>query len=516
MEGEKNEKKVNISDYIELISHRRCLFFATFALIVIAIMGYVYTAKEKYEATSTILVEREKIINPLMKGLATQANPDRLNAIKQLILSKSRLLEVIKKLNLDSNIKKPLELEGLIEGIKESITIEIIDKNLYSIKYEGDNPKTVKSITDAITNLFIEENLGATKVAAHDALNFVKGQLEIYKNKLEESENALRIFKEKNIGQMPGEQNVNLSQLENSQTLITELEISLKEAVLEKSFLTEQLANERPLIVALSSNDEDSLEGQLKKLEANVQILLTRYTEKYPEVIKSRAEIEEIKKGLARREEGGSDFDGVESQMEALNPTYQQLREKLNEASIKINSLQTRIKEYKGKIGLYESKVRNIPKEEQKLTRLTRDYNVNESIYQALLNKMEEARISKELELKEKSYDFQVIDAAELPILPSSPNRPGIILFGIILGLGAGFGVVYLVNYSDTSILDVPDAKIFFKYPVLAGIPIINSIDDLKKIRIKNVFFFLLVGIFTSSIIILLLMETAKRYTIPS
>jgi len=514
--------KATIVRYLTIISCRRYLFLSIVVFTTIISVAYSYTIKKKYNAFETILVENEKIINPLMKGLAVAPSPaERLNTIRQLILSRSRLLQVIRKLDLDLNVKTSLELEDLIKKLRKATEIDLKGKNLYLISYEGENPETVKAVVTSICDLFIEENLGETRNAAHDAFNFIEAQLSIYKSKLEDSENALKLFKEKNLGQLPGSENVNMNKLAEYQNSLSSAESELIEAHLQKNLLEKQLSGEKPLILAFSSSNNNSPEVQLAQLKLQLSSLLTRYTENYPDIISIREQIEklerEISEGSLKTGEGiekdkDKKTDSTESTTEALNPTYQKLKETLGNINIKINLLNSRINENKAKIEFYSDKVKSIPEQEQELTRLTRDYDVNASIYKTLLNKLEEARISRELEINERGASFQVIDPAQLPLIPSKPNRPLLILIGIALGLVAGFAAIYILHYLDTSFVDLSDARNYFKYPLLANVPIITCDEDIKRKRKSNILFFSIAGAFTASMLILLIIEIVNSH----
>ncbi|MEW6380109.1 MAG: XrtA system polysaccharide chain length determinant [bacterium] len=502
---------------MNIISCRKYLFFSIFASITIMSIIYSYTVKKKYVSSETILVEKEKIINPLMEGLAvTQSPEERLNTIKQLLLSRSRLLQVIKKLDLDLPVKTQLELEKLIEEMRKAIKITVTGKNLYLISYEGDTPEVAKNVTSTICDLFIEENLGETRGAAHEAFAFIENQLSIYKRKLEDSETALRLFKEENLGQLPDEENINMSKLAEYQDLLSRAESELKEAQLQKDLLTKQLSGESPLILTSSSSSNNSLESQLVQLNAQLSTLLTRYTEEYPDIITLKEQIEKIKQKISEAAESKdkSLYSETKEEIttESVNPIYQKLREDLGRVNIQINLLNSRIAECKEKIELYSAKVKSIPAQEQELIRLNRGYDVNASIYKTLLSKLEEARISRELEVREKSDNFQVIDAAQLPLVPSKPNRPKFILVGGLLGLLAACSVIYLLQYMDSSIIDQQDAREYFKYPILAGIPFLPSDEDRKKERRNNFLFFSLVGVFSISILTIVIKELIGTY----
>ena len=549
----KQDSKPNVIPYLDMVARKRCLFLAVFILITTISIFYSYTAPKIFTASATILVEKDKIINPLVqnntKNTSNQTPEEGLATIRELILSRSRLTQVVKKLDLDLNIKAPLELEMLINRIRDATQIEITGKNLYRITYEGSNPETVQNIVNTICHLFIEENLGTTRGHAQDAFAFISAQLEIYKKKLEESESSLRAFKEENLGQLPGEEGDNLKKSEACQNLLNEAERELQEARLQKSLLEEQIAAEQPLVPVFSSSVSNSLENQLIQLKLKLSFLMNKYTDKYPDVISTKAQIETIERQLMEeaenkkqgKSEGAKDKkknksvavtqkeehydstkssdnsassidDSAKSTTEALNPVYQQMKEDLANINIKINVLESRVQEYRQKVAEYGERVKNIPKLEQKLIQLQRGYDVDAGIYKTLLNKLEEARISRELESREKSSNFQIIDLAQLPLVPTKPNRPEQILGGMAIGLIAGLALIYLLYYLDNSVKSVEDARDSFNYPLLASIPFMSCEEDMKKKKVNNIIFFSTSGVYVASVLALMVKELIARY----
>jgi polysaccharide chain length determinant protein (PEP-CTERM system associated) len=519
----KQDNKSHVVAYLDMITRKRYLFLAIFVLITTISIFYSYMAPKIYSASATILVEKDKVINPLIRGLAVaQTSDERLTTIRQLILSRSRLIQVVKKLDLDLNIKNPLEYEMFIEGMRKSTQIEVTGKNLYRISYEGSKPEAVQNIVNTICNLFIEENLGVTRGYSQDAFSFISTQLETYRKKLEASESSLRAFKEENLGQLPGEENNNLNKSEGYQKLLTDAERELQEARLQKSLLEKQIAGEQPLVMVFSSRMSNSLEDQLTQLKLKLSSLMNKYTEKYPDVISTKAQIEKIEQQLAEeaknkktnksKNERKEEDNSAKSTTEALNPIYQQMKEDLGNINIKINVLESRVQEYTQKSKEYEERVKGVPKLEQKLIQLKRGYDVDAGIYKTLLGKLEEARISRELESRENGSNFQIIDLAQLPLVPSKPNRPGQILFGMALGLLASFALMYLLYYLDNSIKSAEDARESFNYPLLANIPLMVCEEDMKKKRISNFLFFSTSSVFVVSVFALMIKELIARY----
>jgi polysaccharide chain length determinant protein (PEP-CTERM system associated) len=339
-------------------------------------------------------------------------------------------------------------------------------------------------VTNTIVNLFIEENLSLKREEAFASVDFIQEQKEIYKKKLEESEDALRLFKLAHIGEMPGEQNVNLVQLERLRDSLAETNMGIQEAIGRKRFIERQLSGESQMIVSMRSGDVATIDEKIMILELQLSQLLSTYTDKHPDIVRIRAEIENLKKGTGMLPTGASTGPLPQSgDLTTLNPLYQGLKEDYNNINITIGTLQTKKSVLENKIGEFEQKVLSIPNQEKQLISLQRDYNVNERIYNMLLMKFEEARISKHLEFSQGGTRFQVIEPAIVPITPVKPNRLHFLLAALLIGCVSGAGLIYLKEYFDTSTRGVKEAEEVYNLAVLATIPVITTETEVNIIR---------------------------------
>jgi|GEM_PF-242944 len=504
-----------LSTFGSILSRRRWFFFIPFFLVLCGATAVSFMLPKIYESSITILIERDQVINPLTKGLGVASEmEERLRTLRQGILSRLLIEKVVKKLNLDADAQTPREFEDLIKGIRNNLTVTIKGKDLFSVSYQGTDPVKVKEMVNTLTGMYIEENLSVKRSEAYAAFDFINDQLQLYKRKLEESEKTLREFKEANLKDLnykvpvvqqeaepadvqgggssvgvvvgQGSQNTNMAKLEQYQNSLTDLEIALKEAYLKMALLKNQLAGEKPMIVTSTTQTvANPLAVRLGQLQDQLSNLLTRYTDQHPDVIRLKYEIEDVKKQLATSRPVVK-TNAESSETATPNPIYENLRQQINNVQIEINSLEKRRDQFQKKVEEYSLKVKTIPKLEQELIRLTRDYNVNENIYQMLLRRLEEARISRELEVKEKGATFKVIDPAVLPLTPVKPHKWVIILMGLLGGLGLGLGTVVLVEYSYRPFHDHKEVEAYLDVPILATIPKILTEEDIRRKKRSN------------------------------
>lgn len=410
-----NKSQIDVQYYIRMFLRRKLFFIIPCALIIILSIMAGFTLPKTYEAKAVILVEEEKILNPLLRNLAVSTTvSERLQKLREEILSWPRLLYLVETLNLNKDVQNPLELEGLIESVREHIILSMRGNDIITISYRDKDPRITQDVVTTLCDTIIKKNIHSQSEEADSAIKFIETQLTIYKEKLEGSEDALREFKETYGLQMP---------------------------------------------LAVQINDE------LAQLEAELTRALVDCTEEHPRVKELRRRISSLK----------------EKRLQQIKQTASNLN----------------AKDFKDYVTIADS----IPKQEQELARLTRDREVNEQIYAMLLERLETARISKQLDSSETKTKFRIVEPARLPLKPVKPNKLKISFLGLLLGGMVGFGFVYMLEYTDTSFKNTAGLKSVFGIPVLGSISKILTEEEFEKKQkrvtaaILVTFFLLLLGV---------------------
>jgi len=477
------KEKINLIEYLEILYKRRIHFLTIFFVITTAITIASYFMPKVFASKTLILIERQNLLKNIVgqESFIRDEMNSKVRTFKERIISTGNLIDIIKKLDLDVNLKGPGSLENLIKKMRENISVTVKGVNLFEISYEDEKPKVCMQVTRALVDNFIESSLTESRSETHSVFDFINSQLDQYKKNLEKSEATLKSFKEEHIGELPGEINANLSKLSNYEAALAEAKLSLNVAILKKDKLMEQLKQEKPFMDPLGDT-----EARLRFLEDQLKRLLLNYTDKYPEVVRIKKEIEKTKKQLSSKENKEGSETILNPETSLPNPVYQKLREDLGAIEVEIASHQSRLREFQRKVDEYRKKAQSVPQQEEDLTRITRDYKVNEEIYQMLLRRLEEARISKELQADEQGEKFRIVDPPRIPINPIKPNRARIILLGLLLGVVSGIGVILLIEYFDSSIRNLNDAKEFFEIPIIGTIPAILGDNDIKRTKKIN------------------------------
>ena len=155
------------------------------------------------------------------------------------------------------------------------------------------------------------------------------------------------------------------------------------------------------------------------------------------------------------------------------------------ELKSKIKNLKIEIREISDEVKKYQLRVDNTPILEQEFLTLKRDYQNLQKSYSSMLNRKLEADISVNMERKHGVNQFQIIERARTPRIPTSPKLKIIFLASIFLGLNLGGGIIFLIDFFDTSVRRPEDIERVFGVKVLVAVPRIYHAKDhiLKKMN---------------------------------
>ncbi|MCA9401885.1 MAG: hypothetical protein KC713_09670 [Candidatus Omnitrophica bacterium] len=178
-------------NYLKIFFRRKeMILIPAFIGLVIGICAGIVLPK-KYESATTLLVEEGKTDNPLFSRLAVSTTVvQRMSNIKESMLGWNSLVKLVKRLNMDRDVKSSHELENLILKIREDITITLKGPNIISLSYLGEDPEQTQAVVQNITDIFIQRNKEIQDQETSDAIAFIEEQLKVYRGKIKSAEIA--------------------------------------------------------------------------------------------------------------------------------------------------------------------------------------------------------------------------------------------------------------------------------------------------------------------------------------
>ena len=378
-------------------------------------------------------------------------------------------------------------MDELIENLRSDITLSsTAEQNIYTIKYPADTPELAQKVVQITLNEFVETSLGSNRKSSDSAEEFLNRQIEEYEQRLEEAEQRLAEFKISRIDRAPGTTQNYYQQLQREQGLLQETELKLLELESQLKAAQGQLSGEQPVFglatptETLSPTLSTKFDARIEALESNLDELLIRYTDSHPDVVKTRALLDNL---LEQRNEQiksmseVAESTGSYSQFGNINqnPVYQEMKLSVANYQNQIASLKVRAEQFRTKVADLEKIIDLVPQIEAEEQGLNRDYEITLTKYQELLSRREQAELSRKAEATSDDVQFRVIDPPTLPTKPSGPKRIIFYTLIMILGFGAGLGVAFLVSQIKPVVLTSSQLKNSFGIPVFGTVTHINA-----------------------------------------
>jgi polysaccharide chain length determinant protein (PEP-CTERM system associated) len=389
-------------------------WWAMLAAWCVCIAGWlaVMSLPETYEASARVYVDTRTALTPVIQGIAISQDVNaQLNFVEQSLLSNGQMEKIAQEANINVESLAPGSRAALLDRLRKRIKVDFEGGGggesgaVFVIKYKDSNRDRSLQVTKFLLNTFIDDTLGGKKIGTETAQRFLKEQIEDRDEQLRAAEQRLAEFKKRNVGVMPGAEGDYFANLRAEMDAIQKAQAKLAIALKRREAIARQLRGEAPLLSAKSAvgatngaGDEISL--RIKETQSKLEELLLKYTEKHPEVLALRETLVELKKRRAaeveslRRGDAGAAADSGA----AANPVFQSIQLASNENDVEIASIQAEIADRQQRVAGFRRLVDTVPQVEADFSRLNRDYEVTKAQYNALVERLERAKLGEQAE----------------------------------------------------------------------------------------------------------------------
>jgi succinoglycan biosynthesis transport protein ExoP len=469
---------VSVKQLLEALKQHAHVVFLSFLLLAILGIVGVSLLPNVYRATTTILVDPQKIPEKYVSSTVTTDPNARMNTLTQQVLSASRLQEIIDKDNLYPELRKKKSREEVLDFMREKTKIELKQSpepeqglSSFTIAYEDNDRMLVALITNHLASSFIDWNLKVRQQQAFGTTQFLSTELQRAKEGLEEQESQLEAFRMKHSGATPDELNSNLQALSRLQAETQSNMDAVSRLDQERILLTQVKPAETQTVPI---TERDRLLQEKRRLESERWNLKRQFTDTYPDVIALNEQLRNLDVRLAAMPElakGSTEsYDSnTQVRLALIDKELQRHRQHLTELQQQIQT--------------YQWKVDSVPVLETQLAELTRNYEASRQNYQSLLDKTFSAGMSEELERKQQAERFTILDPAKTPEKPVRPNRVPMmagVLFAALLIPAATVIGIHLLSDSIKSEAEVRE-MLPFEISILGVIPPIENRADLRR-----------------------------------
>jgi polysaccharide chain length determinant protein (PEP-CTERM system associated) len=432
------------------LRRRKWLAFTVFGVVLSGVLSFAKALPNLYQSSATILVERP------VSGEGADAFESSLQSIRQEILSRSRLAELIGRFELYPGLRQAASQEAVVQRMRRDVLIEASGFDqpsghgtiAFSLAYRGADPEKVTLVANAVASSYIEEAGLLRDRQTRAATSALERQLEDVRMRLTLQETRIAEFKKSHPGELPQQADASLAAVERlgaQQRRAAELRSTAMER--RAALLREGSEPET------AGDDPDPDRARLERLGQELAELRTRFSDRYPDVVHKQAEYDSLAALVARKPK----VDTRLPQLEELNK--------------EIRSLQAEESRLRGEIGAYRTRIEAAPWREQEYQTLSRDYATTREFYDSLLKRLEEAQLAETHEGVPRAQRLRLLDPAIVPRDALAPDRFRLAMFGLIASLGLAVVAVAAAERLDTSFHSASQLRSHTRVPILSLIP---------------------------------------------
>lgn len=441
------------------ILQRRALVIAGVATVVMGVVTYA-TLKQKpiYESNFQLLVEPVNDDDSLKKlSLAVDSSLS-----KQSLDYESQIL-VLKSPELMGSILKTLQAydpEINYESLLEFLTIRRLgETKIIEVKYQNNDPNKIKVVLDIIAKSYLDYSLEKRQTKLSQGVQFVDKQLPAIKNRVNQLQKQLQIFRQQYDFITP----------ETQAQLIAE---QIKLLANQRLVVDQQLAAVRANFSSLEAK-----KGKLAILN-NAPV--------YQQLITQLRQLEAQTAGeLARFQADNPAIQTLQEKKQNLLPLLQQeaqrvLGLKVAEVATQIQSLEVQSQELENAENQLAQKSKQLPVLARQYSELQRDLQIaTES-----LNRFLSTRENLQIQIAQTELPWELIQAAFTPEEPISPNIPRNLILGFVASFLLGIGVSLLMEKLDNTYHSTNNLKEKIKLPLLGVLPFDKKVQNSQSLSL--------------------------------
>ena len=484
----------NLRDYWQIARKHQWKVLGCFAIAVILSAVIVFFTTPIYTARATLLIERKdpQVVN-IKQVLSESAEADESSYYEsqyEILRSRSLAAAVIKSQGFDNNpafanaagggnpiarllativgwVKsfsaQPAGVESadlagvkshLIDSYGGMLNVEPVKRSrLVKIGISAADPALAAQIANAHAEAYIRQGFTLRNQANEEARKFLEAKLAELKDRVEKSEDTLNNFRrEKGIISLDEKENIVVDRLADLNKRLTEAEAERIGLEAQVHLIKKRQYDSLPAVIG--NGLIQNLRAQVVQLEAEQAKLGAQFLPGYPRLAQVTAQLQESRSRLAQQ---------VNNVVEGISSAY-------FAAAGKERSLRHQMDQQKADtLALKDASVR--------YSILAREANTNKQLYDTVLERFKEIAIAGGI----PTANVSIVDRAEIPRLPSKPNKRLNLMLGALLGLMAGLGLALILEHLNNTLGTPEDVEHYLRLPNLVVIPDFLSLPKTWK-----------------------------------
>lgn len=421
-------------------------------------------APKTYESSSTLYVNQQSIITPLLAGQAPVTKvQNHTRVVKETVQSPTIMREVAAQAGLLKGDESEAEVERVIDRLRGAINIKGIGPSYIRLSYRNPSSELAFHVVTSVTDSFINHVNENKKRESRSAYEFIEKQVKSYKTQLVAAEIALKEFKEQNTD---GSEDSVRSRIQSYRDQIESIQLDIDERKVKIISLEQELKGEKRVLIRQQKTDV--YRSRMAQLARQKDNLLLTVTESHPDVVDLDFQISALNESIKSVASGSEKSPESDEQ---LNPVFGSLRQSLSAEKVELSSSKRRLAVTRDLLKKEEEKLSRVVAYGAEFSELNRDYGVTKRIYEDMLARKEKARLSMVLDIEEQGVNYSIQEPALFPQTPKGVRFLYFVIGAPFAGLLVVAALMFAYVVVDPRIRIVEKLEEAFDIPIIATVP---------------------------------------------
>lgn len=477
------EYQLNFQDYLSILRRRALLLVGVFSGIFIVALAVALLLPPVYQSTGTILIESSQIPTEMVQATVTSYADERIEVIKQRVMTRENLLRIIEKYHLYKDHSSGTTPSELIDEMRMRIAIELVTANVqnkakgsgtiaFKVSFEDRKPELANQVANELVTLFLDENVKVRTERANQTTEFLTQEADKLRTELETLENQIATFKQEHGNVLPDNVNMSMTAMQRTESELHEVDRDYKAAQEELRFLDVELATARAGNLNGPSQTFSPAQ-ELERAKSEYARLSATYNENHPDVRAAKRKIATLESSAAAS--GGSGGKTIGDLAVA------KVEAKIASARARVGSLGQQQGALRARMRQLETELQKAPQVERGLSALMRDHENAQKKYDEIRSKQMTAQVAENLEGDKKAERFSLLEPPLMPDRPIKPNRKKMIAMGFFLALAAALGATMVLENINGGVRGADALEAIVRQRPMAVIPYIALDEEVEK-----------------------------------
>ena len=511
-------RDLDMEDYLDIVRrHRAWIVAPAFLGLVLGVM-IAFLWPDTYTSTGQIRVVPPKVSSRLVASNLSEEMSQRVNAIYQDIISHDSLINMIQTYNLFPDKRKRLPMEDVLEIMRKQVQPSPL-RGLntvvgggrvfaFSVSFSYSDRRIARQVCQDLISKFLTETLKGHSSESNSATDFFDQESQTAKQELEEDDRKIADFKAANAGALPEEAQSLLFLISSTDQNIQNLNMNISRVSQDKVQLESQLRFQKDLLPAppapggnaapgspaaapvVRDQHLDDLDREISRSEGDLAGLRQMYKESHPDVQRlnalltaKRKEREQYAAQLASQKPSatparpgpGQPAAGAPNSLRELQASISRLEAQIQAKDMELEELNRQLETARMRSKDLQSKVASSPLARSAYMALMRDRENAATRYQAMVLRLQDSKLSTDLDQRGQGETLEQLEAASMPTTPSAPKRPIIIFVAAALGIAVGAGLALGRELKDVSLKNLKDVRAYTRLTILGSIPLLEN-----------------------------------------